>query len=86
MCAYAIAGGASDDFAKARAGVPYAVTVELPTDKYVGQGLCLEFNFVGYLHRDVGAGWAEWAYAHLLFLLPFYWEKHLPTHYSLLAE
>ena len=30
---YAIAGGASDDFAKARGGVPYAVTLELPPDK-----------------------------------------------------
>ena len=32
---HAITGGASDDFAKARAMVPYAVTVELPPDKYV---------------------------------------------------
>ena len=26
-------GGASDDFAKARAHIPYAVTIELPGDK-----------------------------------------------------
>ena len=32
---YAIVGGASDDFAKASAGVPYAVTLELPPDKWV---------------------------------------------------
>lgn len=27
------AGGASDDFAKAQAGIEYAVTIELPPDK-----------------------------------------------------
>jgi len=51
------AGGASDDFAKARARVPYAVTLELPPDKVsFNDGFEISASLIRSVGEEVWAG------------------------------